>query len=325
MTEAVEGRRRVKAMSAAQPSRPFRSSDPIAVKNAVVAGRQMRFADVGQGPPIVFIHGTGGSWRLWANNIAELARSHRVVAVDLPGFGSSEPMDPPDDMSPYAERVSALLKDVGLGPATVVGHSLGGIVCLHLAANHRDQVHSLVLVDSGGAPVSRFRKVLIAVSLRTMQMAMAHPALISAAFRIPGLRRTCLGFVVHRPESIAPELLHSVYRDMRAPGVAAAIAAGVKDAIGERLWRIQLPVLLLWGERDRVLPVKLGRALASTLTDARLVTFPDTGHCPNIEQPESFNEAISDWIRRSGTNDLTSSPQRGESSQGATRESQAES
>jgi pimeloyl-ACP methyl ester carboxylesterase len=268
------------------------------VKDAVVGGLRMRFVDVGHGPPVVLVHGTGGSWRSWAGNIGVLADSHRVIAVDLPGFGSSEPIPPPSDMRPYAQHLSRLLRDLDVGPATLVGHSLGGIVCLHVAIDRPDQVRSLVLVDSGGAPVSHLRKLFIAVSLRNMQMAMQLPAVVSAVLRIPGLRRTLLGVVVHRPEAVDGDLLQSVHRDMRAPGVAAAIAAGVNDSIGQRLHRVLQPVLLIWGERDRIVPAQLAETLASTLTDARLVTFPATGHCPNIEWPEKFNDVITDWVLR---------------------------
>src|SRR5438093_12469203 len=96
--------------------------------DAIVGGRRLHYVDVGAagGLPLVLVHGTGGSWQSWLLNVSELSRDRRVIAVDLPGFGRSEPLPPSADMADYADAVAALLAALGLEPAIVVGPPLGG-------------------------------------------------------------------------------------------------------------------------------------------------------------------------------------------------------
>jgi pimeloyl-ACP methyl ester carboxylesterase len=276
---------------------PAADAASVLSKCAEVRGKRIRYVDIGSGPPIVFVHGTGGSWEVWRANISELAHRHRVVAVDLPGFGESEPLDGRASLAASAQVLSELLRMLNLGPAIVVGHSLGGIVCLHLALDHEEQVTSLVLVDSGGAPISGGRKVLITAGLQIARLLMGSWLVMKSIHDVPWVRRYFFGFVVRYPDSADQRLLDGAFLTMRAPGVAGAIIAGATDSVGRRLPDIEVPTLLLWGEFDRLLPVRLARQMADLMTNARLQIIEDCGHSPNIEYPQKFNHAVENWSR----------------------------
>src|SRR5437764_6505507 len=126
--------------------------DRPSARNAIVGGRRLHYVDVGEaaGLPLVLVHGTGGSWQSWLLNVSELSRDRRVIAVDLPGFGRSEPLPPNADMADYADAVAALLAALGVERAIVVGHSLGGVVVMRMALRHPRLVAGVVNVDGGG-------------------------------------------------------------------------------------------------------------------------------------------------------------------------------
>jgi pimeloyl-ACP methyl ester carboxylesterase len=274
------------------------SAEPVGAviaEDVLVGRKRLRYVDVGHGRPVLFIHGTGGSWEVWRANIAELARRHRVIAVDLPGFGESETIGPTPDMAVYAEFLSGLLEQLKCGPATVVGHSLGGIVCLHLALDHPAQVQSLVLVDSGGAPISDLRKRVVVHGLRIAQFVMGRRLAMKVILGVPRIRAFAFGFVVKSPGSVDQALLDGAFLTMRAPGVGVAISAGVRDTVGDRLHQVHTPTLLIWGDSDRILPVRLAHQMEGAMPDARLVIIPDSGHCPNIEHSARFNALIDEW------------------------------
>jgi len=279
-------------------STPRPSTEPVGTVTAedmVVRHKRLRYVDIGHGRPVLLVHGTGGSWEVWRANIADLARRHRVIAVDLPGFGNSETIEPTSDMAIYAEFLAGLLQQLNCGPATVVGHSLGGIVCLHLALDHPARVQSLILVDSGGAPISDLRKRVVVRGLRLAQFLMGSRLAMNAIMAVPKIRALAFGFVVKSPNLVDQTLLEGAFLTMSAPGVSAAISAGVRDTVGDRLHEVQIPTLLIWGDSDRILPIRLAHQMADAMPDATLVTIPDSGHCPNIEHSARFNALVDGW------------------------------
>lgn len=262
-----------------------------------VWGISIRFVDIGHGPAVVLIHGTGGSWEVWRANIGELAGRQRVIAVDLPGFGESAPLDGRPDPAAHAEVISKLLRILGVEPATVVGHSLGGLVCLHLALCHPEQVVSLVLVDSGGLPMPGHRVGAIAAGLQVVRILMRSRCVTEALRNRAAIRNLVLGFVVRNPGAIDAKLLDGAFLSMRAPGVGRAITAAARDVVVHRLGYIRQPTLLLWGEFDRLLPVRLAHDMADLIPNSQLKIIEGCGHSPNIESPKLFNAELSRWLQ----------------------------
>jgi pimeloyl-ACP methyl ester carboxylesterase len=263
-----------------------------------VWGKSVRFVDVGDGHPVVLVHGTGGAWEVWRENIGDLAGRHRVIALDLPGFGESEPLDGRHDPPAHAQVVSELLRRRGVAPAVVVGHSLGGLVCLHLALSHPEQVASLILVDSGGLPLPRRRIWAIAAGLQAVRILMRSRRVTDAIRNTTVIRQAALGFVVRTPNAFDAELLDGAFLWMRAPGVGKSITAAARDVVVHRLRDVGQPTLLIWGEFDRLLPIRLARRMADAVPNATLKIIKACGHSPNIEYPQLFNAEVSRWVAR---------------------------
>src|SRR5262249_33202969 len=136
------------------------------VKNVLVNDMRIRYLDYGSGPPLVLLHGMAASWQWWLENIPTLAARHRIIAVDLPGFGHSEPLAPPAEMASHARTVIDLLCQLDVRSATIVGHSMGGLVALAMATADRKLVRDLVLVGAGGVPMTERRLTITLVLLR---------------------------------------------------------------------------------------------------------------------------------------------------------------
>src|SRR6202012_5254443 len=119
------------------------------IANRVINGRRLQYLDYGTGPALVLLHGMASSWQWWLENIPALAQQHRVIAVDLPGFGESEPLPAPAEMATHARTVLDLLTQLGIESATFAGHSMGGLVAIETFKAEPGRVRNLILVDSG--------------------------------------------------------------------------------------------------------------------------------------------------------------------------------
>ena len=133
---------------------------------AAVRGRRITYADIGSGPATVLVHGQGGSWQWWLRVLPTVSPHRRVIAVDLPGFGGSDPIARGDVFTEHVATIIGLLDHLGLADATIAGHSMGGLVALQVACDHPDRVAGLMLIDAGGANISARRLALIVTGLR---------------------------------------------------------------------------------------------------------------------------------------------------------------
>ncbi|MGH2941779.1 MAG: alpha/beta fold hydrolase, partial [Solirubrobacteraceae bacterium] len=124
-----------------------------------VQDRWMNIVDVGSGPPLIFIHGLSGCWQNWLENIPHFARDHRVIAVDLPGFGQSEMPAQDISISGYADAIDALMTELGIDSAQIVGNSMGGFIGAELAIQHPARLERLVLVAAAGLSIEDIRTV----------------------------------------------------------------------------------------------------------------------------------------------------------------------
>ncbi|HEY8477370.1 MAG TPA: alpha/beta fold hydrolase [Chloroflexota bacterium] len=221
----------------------------------------------GEGKPVVLLHGLAGSTRWWAPTIAPLARAFRVYVIDLIHFGGSS------SRQPFAlNRAARLLIEwmdwLGVPRASIVGHSLGGHIAADLAADFPDRVDRLVLVDAAALPLERN---LLRHALGLFQTLQSLPRNIVALLVLDALRAGPVAIW-----SAAHELLSA---DIRS-----------------KLPRIQAPTLIIWGERDALLPLDLGKRLAALLPRARLAVVDGAGHTPMLERPEAFNRLIVDFL-----------------------------
>jgi len=265
--------------------------DPF-IKNCLVDGIRVRYVDYGAGPPLVLLHGMAASWQWWLENIPKLAQHHRIIAVDLPGFGHSERLPSPAEMSIHARTVIDLLGQADVRSATVVGHSMGGLVGLEMAIADRQLVRDLVLVGAGGVPMSERRLAIILVVLRLFCLILGLRFVRRVLATKPWLRRIVLRGGFRDPGAVSPRLAAEIMPLFNGPGFVDAVAAAgraVRRTVPES---ITCPVLLVWGEHDMMAPLRCAQDMHRRLPNSELVVIHGAGHTPMIEDPGRFNDAV---------------------------------
>jgi pimeloyl-ACP methyl ester carboxylesterase len=279
------------------------------IANRLINNRQVRYLDHGSGSAVVLLHGMAASWQWWLENIPALARHHRVIAVDLPGFGDSEPLPVPAEMATHARTVLDLLAQLDIESATVSGHSMGGLVALEMFVADPRRVRNLILVDSGGVPMSERRLAVVLAVLRMGSAVLRRRFIRTALATKPWVRRLALRAAFRDPRVMSAELAAKTMPLFGGPGFVDAVAAAGRAVHATVPEAITCPVLLMWGERDVIAPPWCAKQMHDRLPDSELVVFAGAGHTPMIEFPEQFNDLALRFIaarsgdRRSGTND----------------------
>ena len=260
----------------------------------VVDGIPANVIEIGTGPPLVFVHGLSGSWQNWLEQLPEFSRDHRCIAVDLPGFGES-PM-PRDEISikGYGEWLDRLFDEIDIDGAAVVGNSMGGFIGLEAALSIPHRVERLVLVSAAGITIEKQRnETLLRLAERGENLAQYATAHVVAQadwlVRRPRGRRLLMWFVAAHPEKLHPALVHEQAQGAGKPGFLPALDALTNYPIRDRLPEIEAPTLIVWGDKDILVPVKDAYAFDELIPDSRLIVYEDIGHVAMLETPERFN------------------------------------
>jgi len=282
--------------------RPFaevRREQP-AERFVAVDGRQVYVEQQGAGEVVVLLHGFGESSYSWRKVMPELAKSFRVVAPDLNGFGWTErPRDPVSYTREGQERlVLGVLGALGVTRAQFVGHSYGGSLTLFLASRHPDLVRSMVLIDSAAPTYSDDRRSRVA-AIRPLDSLLVRLALT------PRRVRGSLLASVYDPALVTPELVRAYLERLRVHGEDDAYYGltarlGPPAAAGVELERLNLPALVVWGADDRLIQVEAGRRAARRLPAGEFLTIPRCGHLPMEERPAELLGLIGPFLRRHG-------------------------
>jgi pimeloyl-ACP methyl ester carboxylesterase len=220
----------------------------------------------GEGQPLLLVHGLGGSTRWWARNVAALARTYRVHAIDLPGFGRS--LGQRFVLRNTAELLVRMMDQWTLARASIIGHSMGGLIAASLAAQFPTRVERLVLVDAAALPLDR-------LSL--------HQAW-RIAQRLPHLPLRLLALLGSDALRAGPVTLKKALQELRDMDIRRDLA------------RITAPTLILWGEHDATLPVAVGKQLHGYLPQATFQVIARAGHFPMWERPAVFNQAVIQFL-----------------------------
>lgn len=257
------------------------------------------YVELGEGPPVLFVHGLGGSWRNWLENLPSFARDHRVVAIDLPGFGTS-PI-PPEKISitAYGELVVAVADRLGLGPETaLVGHSMGGFISTDAVTGSPERFSCLTLVAAAGitfAAMSDSRKSVTSAAIKMIRPLMANR--VDRSLHRKRLRAASFSGLVAHPSLIDREILWELARyAATAPGMIEATDALYGYDSRERLAEIEIPTLVMWGRKDRLVPVAAAHAYMERIPGARLSIIDDTGHMVQMERPARFNREVEAFV-----------------------------
>ena len=279
-----------------------RAVDPVGVEEVVLHGHRVRFRRAGSGPAIVLIHGITGSSRTWDEVIAPLSERYTVIAPDLLGHGESAKPRGDYSLGAYASGVRDLLIALGLDRATVVGHSLGGGVAMQFAYQFPERVERLALVSSGGLGAD-VHMLLRAATLPGAEYVL--PLLCAEPLRDAGASvARLLGRVGLRPGADLEEMARGFASlgDLEARQAFVHTVRGIMDIGGQRVSardRLYLaaavPTLLIWGERDRMIPVDHGRAAHEAMPGSRLIVY-ESGHFPHRDHPWRFATDVLEFV-----------------------------
>lgn len=251
----------------------------------------LRCAVVGDGPPVVFLHGLGGTWEYWQAVMRRLRHEATLVGVDLPGFGDSTACGPEYDLQEAARRVAEALTAVGLDEnLTIVGHSLGGAIAVELAALGVGSGLAL-LAPAGFARVPIER---LAALMPIQVAALKHlDRWESWPVRHRWARRAAFATLAPDAGEFTPEdtriLLRGAARGAQSVEAAKSIA---RTDVGATAATLDLPTIACWGTRDAVVPRRVSARVLEAIPHAELVTWPGLGHMPMLQRPDLVVEAI---------------------------------
>jgi 4,5:9,10-diseco-3-hydroxy-5,9,17-trioxoandrosta-1(10),2-diene-4-oate hydrolase len=265
---------------------------------AICGDARMRYIQRGErGAHIVLIHGLMDSAEYWQNNIDALAERYRVWAIDLIGFGySSRITTPVYSLQYFANAVRAFMDTQNIERAHIVGHSLGGAVALQLARTEPARVDKLVLIAPGTFLIN-------------------YASTLNPVARVPHLPRAMMGFTMTNeqarqrawsnalghPKEMNPADREMQVRPLRVKGTADALLAMAQSDwlcdLGDALAQIEMPTLIVWGDRDWVVPVSHAHKHARALPNAELAILKSAGHLPHIEYPHAVNRLMLDFLR----------------------------
>ena len=297
LTEQVE---------AAQAALLAHSSPGARVRRLAWSGGTTQVIEIGEGPPLLLIHGGLGEAAQWASILPALARGRRVLAVDRPGHGLADPFDYRGvDVEPHACRfLSDVLDGLGLDRTDVVANSMGGLWSVFLALRAPERFHRLVLI---GAPAGMTRAV--PGPLRPLGLPLIGAPLGRLAMSRPTEANTRAFWgriLVAHPERLDPVLLAFVVaaqkRNLRS---MVSFAGAILDAgglrrkliLGERWRDLRVPSVFIWGERDGFGPPDQGEAVASGIPGgARVIRIPDAGHLTWLDAPDAVLAALGEAL-----------------------------
>jgi pimeloyl-ACP methyl ester carboxylesterase len=252
------------------------------------SGFEIAYERVGQGPPLVLVHGAAVDSRMWRPQLAALADEFTVVAWDEPGAGRSSDVPSNFALVDYADSLATLLDALELGPAHVAGLSWGGTVVLELYRRHPELVATLLLVDTYAGWKGSLPEQEVRARVEGVRRILAADHLFDPT--LPGL------FAGEPPAEFVP-LLEEMAADVRPVSMRTALLVMAEADQRDLLPRIAVPTLLIWGELDARAPLTVARQFEQAIPDAKLVVIRGAGHVSNLEQPELFNDAVREFCR----------------------------
>ena len=276
-------------------------------RRAVIHGREVEYVELGEehDDAVVFIHGLGANWQTFLENIPFFARTHHVIALDLPGFGQSEMPEEEISIPFYADVIDELLSICGVESATIVGNSMGGFIGAEVAIRHPRRAESLVLV-SPAILWGEYRRAKPLMTLARVTELTLGRYLVGEVpdflVKRPRLRAGAIWFGgIEYPHRLSRELQRELVLTVkRTEGFTPALVAFGNYPVREELPRISCRALLVWGDRDRLVTVRHAKDLTQLIPDCRVEIFKRTGHVAMLERPDRFNRIVAEFMAESG-------------------------
>ena len=223
--------------------------------------------DVGTGRPLILLHGLAGSGRWWSRNIPALSGSFRVITIDLPGSGTS-PRGHRLDLEAVVDQLAGTMDELGIERASLIGHSMGGLIAGGIAADRPERVDRLILVDAAFLSLARTRVHAVTGSASTLRW--TAPSLLPVLVA-DGLRSG--------PRRLTDTSIQLLQADWQT-----------------KLAQIKAPTLVIWGEHDKICPIAIGRRIVAAIAGARLVVVEGAAHNPMWERSDAFDRLVSDFL-----------------------------
>jgi pimeloyl-ACP methyl ester carboxylesterase len=275
----------------------------FALQETTLHGHRVAYRLAGSGPAILLIHGITSSSANWEHVGPLLARKHTVLAPDLLGHGQSAKPRGDYSMGAFASGVRDLAVALDIGPATLVGHSLGGGVAMQFSYQFPERSERLALIASGGLGADLHRLLRAAtlpgaelvLPLLASERALAAGRLLGGALKRVGIHLGTDSLEIARGHA---SLGDAESRAAFLHALRASVDPGGQRVLAtDRLYLArELPLLILWGARDRVIPIEHGRRAHELVPDSRLEVFESAGHFPHLDEPERFVATLEDWI-----------------------------
>jgi pimeloyl-ACP methyl ester carboxylesterase len=291
------------------PPARAQQSEPVQLPNRFsilsykisVAGIVLNYVEAGKGTPLLFLHGLGGSWKDWADNLPAFASTHRVVAIDFPGFGDSGQPEMEYSIEILTNILEKFLEERKLGGVHLVGHSMGGLIALNLAARPNSRVKKLVVSDAVG--IGDKAEFLSYAMARKIMGPESRWESVEGVLR-DEFRSMIESFIKGQKPKTAREFFESLPKVPitgkpllpMTPGVQMA-ASIIDFDLRPKLGSVRQPTLILWGAKDPVAPAQDAFFLQKEIRNSTLVLFPNSGHSPMMEQPLLFNEEVRRFLQ----------------------------
>jgi pimeloyl-ACP methyl ester carboxylesterase len=278
-------------------------SQPFDAWEVELHGHRVIYRTIGNGPPVVLIHGMVNSSLHWEEVALRLAEDHTVIAPDLIGHGDSATPRGDYSLGAHAAVIRDLLAVIGVERATIVGHSLGGGVAMQFFYQFPHRVERLALVSSGGLghEVSPILRGAALPGASAGLWLVAHPQVIERLWRA-GERMRERG----RGRGVYLQAIARALRPLGHPAARTAFLQTLRSVIDvhgqrvsarDRLYLLRgFPTLIVWGERDHTIPIEHGRRMHEVVPDSRFVTLPRAAHFPHLEDPKGLANALADFL-----------------------------
>jgi len=262
-----------------------------------VDGTLTNVIDIGEGPVVVLVHGLGACWQIWLENIVELSKTHRVIALDTPGAARTEPLKGEVTIPAYADFIASLLDKLQIEKASFIGNSMGGLISCEIAIQHPKLVNKLVLANPAGLSTHSMKLTLPAVLGKilykgTVKAPESHETIV----RRTSFIKAAFWLFTYAPEKLPRNTCYEFMRNGGQPGFLDAFDAVMQHSLKGALSQIEAPTLIIWGRNDRVIPVSDANKFAEQIPNSTLEIWDNTGHLSMLEHSERFNKTVESFI-----------------------------
>jgi len=252
-------------------------------KKIIINGLEINYKIAGEGPAVLILHGWGGSSDSWVDVQRILAKDYKIVMPDLPGFGKTPPPPQPWDLNSYAGLILKFAQELGLERFFLLGHSFGGRISIKLASQYPEKIKKLILCDSAGIKPKPGLKTIIIFWLARIGNAIFTPRHLK------------------RFKDAARNLFYLFLRNrdyVKANGVMKETIKNIfaEDSLPE-LSKINRQTLIVWGQIDRMVPLKYAYIFQEKINSSQLEVLPKIGHSPHLEVPQKLSEIIKRFFR----------------------------